>query len=127
MYYINAQVKDTTQPIDVNERNFPHIWNSKDFSKAIYIEKKENGDIYVETTSDDCDYIKEALDRFMGKDEILCEIKWTAEDVKAAFERKFGYEPTDEKLYELINGIDWDRIQEVGIEKGWDIIEAVLP
>ena len=60
MYYFNAQVKDTVQPIDVNERNFPHIWNSKDFSKAIYIEKKD-GDIYVETLCNDMEYVKEGL------------------------------------------------------------------
>ncbi len=126
MYYINAQVKDTTQPIDVNERNFPHIWNSKDFSKAIYIEKRD-GDIYIETLSDNLEYIKKAVDRFEGRNDILCEIKWTAEDVRTAYERHFGRNATDEEIDEYVNMIDWDRVQEVVIEQGWDIIEAVLP
>jgi hypothetical protein len=126
MYYINAQVKDTTQPIDVNERNFPHIWNSKDFSKAIYIEKRD-GDIYIETLSDNLEYIKKAVDRFEGRNDILCEIKWTAEDVRTADERHFGRNATDEEIDEYVNMIDWDRVQEVVIEQGWDIIEAVLP
>ena len=126
MYYINAQVKDTTQPIDVNERNFPHIWNSKDFSKAIYIEKRDGG-TYIETLSDNLEYIKKAVDRFEGRNDILCEIKWTAEDVRTAYERHFGHNATDEEIDEYINMIDWDRVREVGIEQGWDIIGAVLP
>lgn len=125
MYYINAQVKDTAQPIEVNERNFPHIWNSKDFSKAIYIEKRD-GDTYIETLSDNLEYIKKAVDRFEGKDDVLCDIKWTAEDVRKAYERHFGHNATDEEIDEYVNMIDWDRVQEAGIERGWDIIESVF-
>lgn len=125
MYYINAQVKDTAQPIEVNEKNFPHIWNSKDFSKAIYIEKRD-GDTYIETLSDNLEYIKKAVDRFEGRNDILCEIKWTAEDVRKAYERHFGLNATDEEIDEYVNMIDWDRVQEAGIERGWDIIESVF-
>lgn len=104
MYYFNAQVKDTVQPIDVNERNFPHIWNSKDFSKAIYIEKKD-GDIYVET---------------------LCKIKWTVDDVREAFKLAYGREGSDDEIYDIVNKIDWERIEEAGIERGWGIIHEVV-
>lgn len=126
MYYFNAQVKDTVQPIDVNERNFPHIWNSKDFSKAIYIEKKD-GDIYVETLCNDMEYVKEAVERFESKTaETLCEIKWTVDDIRMAYERHFGHEATDEEINELVDRIDWKRVEEVGIEHGWDVIDSVL-
>jgi len=126
MYYFNAQVKDTVQPIDVNERNFPHIWNSKDFSKAIYIEKKD-GDIYVETLCNDMEYVKEAIERFEGKAaETLCEIKWTVDDVREAFKLAYGREGSDDEIYDIVNKIDWERIEEAGIERGWDIIHEVV-
>jgi len=126
MYYFNAQVKDTVQPIDVNERNFPHIWNSKDFSKAIYIEKKD-GDIYVETLCNDMEYVKEAIERFEGKAaETLCEIKWTVDDLRIAYERKYGYAPTDDEVDKILNRLDVKRLEEVGIEYGWEIIHEAI-
>lgn len=126
MYYFNAQVKDTVQPIDVNERNFPHIWNSKDFSKAIYIEKKD-GDIYVETLCNDMEYVKEAIERFEGKAaETLCEIKWTVDDLRIAYERKYGYTPTDDEVDKILNRLDVKRLEEVGIEYGWEIIHEAI-
>jgi len=126
MYYFNTQVKDTVQPIDVNERNFPHIWNSKDFSKAIYIEKKD-GNIYVETLSDDLDYIKNAIESFEGRaTETICEIKWTVDDLRMVYERKYGHNATDDEIEELVNNINWKRVEEVGIENGWEIIDAVI-
>lgn len=126
MYYFNTQVKDTVQPIDVNERNFPHIWNSKDFSKAIYIEKKD-GDIYVETLCNDMEYVKEAIERFEGKTaETLCEIKWTVDDLRIAYERKYGYTPTDDEVDEILNRLDVKRLEEVGIEYGWEIIHEAI-
>lgn len=126
MYYMNAQVKDTAQPIDVNERNFPHIWNSKDFSKAIYIEKKD-GNIYVETLCNDMEYVKEAIERFEGKTaETLCEIKWTVDDLRIAYERKYGYTPTDDEVDEILNRLDVKRLEEVGIEYGWEIIHEAI-
>ena len=126
MYYFNTQVKDTVQPIDVNERNFPHIWNSKDFSKAIYIEKKD-GDIYVETLSDDLEYIKTAIESFKGNvTDTICEIKWTVADVRMAYERKYGHKATDDEIEKLVNNINWKRVEEVGIENGWEIIDAVI-
>lgn len=126
MYYFNTQVKDTVQPIDVNERNFPHIWNSKDFSKAIYIEKKD-GDIYVETLCNDMEYVKEAIERFEGKAaETLCEIKWTVDDLRIAYERKYGYAPTDDEVDEILNRLDVKRLEEVGIEYGWEIIHEAI-
>lgn len=126
MYYFNTQVKDTVQPIDVNERNFPHIWNSKDFSKAIYIEKKD-GDIYVETLCNDMEYVKEAIERFEGKAaETVCEIKWTVDDLRIAYERKYGYAPTDDEVDEILNRLDVKRLEEVGIEYGWEIIHEAI-
>lgn len=126
MYYFNTQVKDTVQPIDVNERNFPHIWNSKDFSKAIYIEKKD-GDIYVETLCNDMEYVKEAIERFEGKTaETLCEIKWTVDDLRIAYERKYGYTPTDDEVDKILNRLDVKRLEEVGIEYGWEIIHEAI-
>lgn len=126
MYYFNTQVKDTVQPIDVNERNFPHIWNSKDFSKAIYIEKKD-GDIYVETLCNDMEYVKEAVERFEGKtEETLCEIKWTVDDLRIAYERKYGYTPTDDEVDKILNRLDVKRLEEVGIEYGWEIIHEAI-
>lgn len=126
MYYFNTQVKDTVQPIDVNERNFPHIWNSKDFSKAIYIEKKD-GDIYVETLCNDMEYVKEAIERFEGKAaETLCEIKWTVDDLRIAYERKYGYTPTDDEVDKILNRLDVKRLEEVGIEYGWEIIHEAI-
>ena len=126
MYYFNTQVKDTVQPIDVNERNFPHIWNSKDFSKAIYIEKKD-GDIYVETLCNDMEYVKEAVERIQGKtEETLCEIKWTVDDLRIAYERKYGYTPTDDEVDKILNRLDVKRLEEVGIEYGWEIIHEAI-
>lgn len=126
MYYFNTQVKDTVQPIDVNERNFPHIWNSKDFSKAIYIEKKD-GNIYVETLSDDLDYIKNAIEGFEGRaTETICEIKWTVDDLRMAYERKYGHNATDEEIEEILDRLDVKRLEEVGIEYGWEIINEVI-
>ena len=125
MYYMNAQVKDTAQPIDVNERNFPHIWNSKDFSKAIYIEKKD-GDIYIETLSNDMEYIKNAVDSFEGKEEPICEIKWMVDDLRVAYERKYGHNATDDEIDEILNRLDIKRLEEVGIEYGWEIINEAI-
>lgn len=126
MYYFNTQVKDTVQPIEVNQRNFPHIWNSSNYSKAIYIEKKD-GDIYVETLCNDMEYVKEAIERFEGKTaETLCEIKWTVDDLRIAYERKYGYTPTDDEVDEILNRLDVKRLEEVGIEYGWEIIHEAI-
>jgi hypothetical protein len=126
MYYFNTQVKDTVQPIDVNERNFPHIWNSKDFSKAIYIEKKD-GNIYVETLSDDLEYIKTAIESFKGNvTDTICEIKWTVDDLRIAYERKYGRNATDKEIEEILDRLNVKRLQEVGIEYGWEIINEVI-
>lgn len=125
MYYFNTQIKDREQPVNVNKRNFPHIWNSDNLSKAIYIEKKD-GDIYVETLSNDMEFIKNAISSFEGKVEPLCEIKWTVDDLRVAYERKYGHTPTEDEVDEILNRLDVKRLEEVGIEYGWEIINEVI-
>ena len=128
MYFINTQVKDTVQPIEVNEKNFPHIYNSQNITKAIYIEKRGN-DIYVETLSDDCEYIKNAIQKFENNDDdndTICEIRWTVEDVRAAFRNKYGREPTKGQLKDCVENVDTKTLEERSIEIGWTLIDEAI-
>lgn len=84
MYYMNAQVKDTAQPIDVNERNFPHIWNSEDPTKEVYIERRGNH-IFIETLSNDIDYISSEVKKFERKSSPKKEEKHVCLDLQALF------------------------------------------
>lgn len=126
MYFINTQVKDTVQPIEVNAKNFPHIYNSENITKAIYIEKRGN-DIYVETLSDDCEYIKNAIEKFeRNHNYTICEIKWTAEDVEVAFQKKYGRLPTEDELKECVENVAIKALRDASIERGWDFIEEAI-
>lgn len=62
----------------------------------------------------------------MNDNEVICEIKWTVADVRMAYERKCGHKATDDEIKELVNNINWKRVEEVGIENGWEIIDAVI-
>lgn len=58
--------------------------------------------------------------------EVICEIKWTVDDVRLAYERKYGHNATDEEIRELLDRLDVKRLKEVGIEYGWEIINDVI-
>lgn len=62
----------------------------------------------------------------MNDNEVICKIKWTVADVRMAYERKYGHNATDDEIKELVNHIDWKRVEEVGIENGWEIIDTVI-
>lgn len=62
----------------------------------------------------------------MNEDEVICEIKWTVADIKAAFEKQYGHEPTEEQLEECVNNLNTRRLQEYSISCGWDFINDTI-
>lgn len=63
----------------------------------------------------------------MNDNDIICEIKWTVEDVRAAFRKKYGREPTDGQLKDCVENVDTKTLEERSIETGWTLIdEAIL-
>lgn len=62
----------------------------------------------------------------MNDNEVICEIKWTVADVRMAYERKYGHRATDDDIEFLVNHINWKRVEEVGLENGWEIINVII-
>jgi hypothetical protein len=62
----------------------------------------------------------------MNDNKVICEIKWTVADLRIAYERKYGRNASDDDIEFLVNHINWKRVEEVGIENGWEIIDTVI-
>ena len=63
----------------------------------------------------------------MNNNEVICEIKWTVEDVKVAFEDKYGRLPSDGELKDCVENVAIKALKDVSIERGWDFInEAII-
>lgn len=62
----------------------------------------------------------------MNDNEVICEIKWTVADVRLAYERKYGHNASDEEIRETLARLNVKRLQEVGIEYGWEIINEAI-
>lgn len=59
-------------------------------------------------------------------DETIATIRWTVQDVFDAFKQEFKREPSEEELDSILNKLDTDKIEENGIEKGWDVINELI-
>ena len=62
----------------------------------------------------------------MKDNDILCEIKWTVADLRTAYVNHFGHNPTDEEVEELSKRLDVKTLEDISIERGWEIIESTL-
>lgn len=62
----------------------------------------------------------------MKDDDVLCEIKWTVADVRAAFRNKYGREPSDGQLQDCIENVDTKTLEERSIETGWTLIDEAI-
>ena len=62
----------------------------------------------------------------MDDNEVICEIKWTVADLRTAYKNRYGHNATDEKIFEILGRLDIKRLQEVGIEYGWEIINEAI-
>ena len=62
----------------------------------------------------------------MNDDEVLCEIKWTVTDVKAAFRKKHKREPTERELSLCVWALDTKTLEERSIEIGWTIVDEAI-
>lgn len=60
MYFFNSQIKSKKSPHNFNKRNFPHLYGT---DKDIYITAR-NENIYVETISNDSEYIMKCIKNF---------------------------------------------------------------
>jgi cysteinyl-tRNA synthetase len=55
------------------------------------------------------------------------EIKWTVGDVKTAFVNEYGRLPSEGELKDCVENVAVKTLEEVSIERGWDIInEAII-
>ena len=48
------------------------------------------------------------------------------DDLRVAYERKYGHNATDDEIDEILNRLDVKRLKEVGIEYGWEIINEAI-
>ena len=62
----------------------------------------------------------------MKDDEVLCEIKWTVADVRAAFRNKYGREPTEGQLKDCVENVETKDLVDRSIENGWVFIEEAI-
>lgn len=62
----------------------------------------------------------------MQMSDVICEIKWTVEDVCRAFIRKYGRYPTEGQLIDCVENVRGSALEDVSIERGWEVIEEEL-
>ena len=62
----------------------------------------------------------------MNDSDIIAEIRWTVADVREAFTRKYGRQPTDGELSDCVQNINARALEGCSIERGWDFIEEVI-
>ena len=62
----------------------------------------------------------------MSDNEVICEIKWTIADVRDAFARKYGRQPTDGELSDCVQNVQTNALENISIERGWDFIEEAI-
>ena len=62
----------------------------------------------------------------MNEDEVICEIKWTVGDVKTAFVNKYGRLPSKGELNDCVENVAVNTLEEVSIERGWNIIDEAI-
>lgn len=60
------------------------------------------------------------------ENKVICEIKWTVEDIRVAFENEYGRIPTEQELESCIDKINIKAMTGVCIERGWDFIYEVI-
>lgn len=65
-------------------------------------------------------------ERNMDMNEVIAKIEWTVQDIHDAFEEEFGRKPSERELENIVNSINTEGIEEVGIEKGWDSINSFM-
>ena len=62
----------------------------------------------------------------MNDDEVICEIKWTVEDVRTAFVNKYGRQPSEGELNDCVENVDVKYLRDTSIEHGWTFIEDAV-
>jgi len=58
----------------------------------------------------------------MNDEDVLCVIRWRIDDVAVAFEKIHGRKPTKDELDTCLENLNTKLLEEVCIERGWDII-----
>ena len=62
----------------------------------------------------------------MKADDVICTVIWTVADVAKAYKEQHGREPTEKELDECLRKLNADALEDVCIERGWQVIaEAV--
>ena len=62
----------------------------------------------------------------MKDDDAICTVIWTVADVAKAYKEQYGREPTEKELDECLRKLNADALEDVCIERGWQVIaEAV--
>ena len=62
----------------------------------------------------------------MNDNDVIAEIKWTVADVRDAFVRKYGRQPSDGELSDCVENVDTKALVESSIEHGWSIVEEAV-
>lgn len=62
----------------------------------------------------------------MNLSDVVVEIKWTVEDVCDAFFRKYGRLPTVGQLKDCVENVKGSALEDVSIERGWEVIQEEL-
>ena len=62
----------------------------------------------------------------MELSDVVCEIKWTVEDIREAFVRKYGRYPTEGQLRDCVANVRDSALEDRSIECGWEVIQEEL-
>ena len=62
----------------------------------------------------------------MNDNDVIAEIKWTVADVRDAFVRKYGRQPSNGELSDCVQNVDCKNLEDYSIECGWSFIEEAI-
>ena len=62
----------------------------------------------------------------MDMNEVIAQITWTVQDLHDAFLSEYNREPSEEEIDLILDNLNFESIEETGIEAGWNIIERVV-
>ena len=61
----------------------------------------------------------------LDRNEVICTITWTVQDLLDIFERR-GIEPTDENVNAMLSHPLGKHLQDRSIEEGWQILDDLV-
>lgn len=56
----------------------------------------------------------------------LAQVRWFREDVRSSIACSLAREVTESDISQVIDNVDWRRVEDVMIEYGWDIIDTAV-